>query len=85
MAVSFSSMKLSYQPNPVKLHHIVCYCLNCLIACLQYAKMEGKALSCVSVYLGRQRGERSPIERMHFSHTFFILNQERYLFCFANV
>ena len=33
----------------------------------------------VFVYLGRQR-EGSPIERTHFGHTFFVLNQERYVF-----
>ena len=51
---------------------------------LQYAKMEGEGLvhfyhvNGVSVYLGRQRGEWSPIERMHFMHTFFISNKEQY-------
>ena len=40
----------------------------------------------VSVYLGRQRGGKgSLIERMHFAGAFFVFNQERYAFCFANV
>ena len=39
----------------------------------------------VSVYLGRQRGEGSLIERTHFAHTFFVLNQERYAFRFTNI
>ena len=36
----------------------------------------------VSVYLGRQRGEGS---LMDFAHAFFVLNQERYAFRFANI
>ena len=41
----------------------------------------------VSVYLGRQKlgGGNSLIERMHFVHAFFVLNQEWYAFRFANV
>ena len=39
----------------------------------------------VSVYLGRQRGEGSPIERTHFMHIFFILNQEWCHFRLANI
>ena len=33
----------------------------------------------ISVYLGTQRGGR-PIERTHFMHMFFVLNQEQYIF-----
>ena len=36
----------------------------------------------VSVYLGRQRGAGVP---NHFVHAFFVLNQEQYVFHFANV
>ena len=39
----------------------------------------------VSVYLGRQREEGSLIERMHFVDSFFVFNQERHAFRFANV
>ena len=58
---------------------------------LQYAKTEGgrPGLFChvndISVYLGRQRGEGSPIEGTHFAHVFFVLNQEQYVSRFANV
>ena len=55
-------------------------------------KWKGKAwfiLSCEEcfVYLGRQRGggEGSLIEGTHFAHEFFVLKQERYVFCFMNV
>ena len=30
-------------------------------------------------------GEKPLIKRTHFVHVFFVLNQERYIFCFANV
>ena len=41
---------------------------------------------CLSkVIVGRQRVEESPKERTHFTHAFFILNQEQYAFLFANV
>ena len=47
---------------------------------LQYGKTEGEGpfykVSDVSVYLGRQREEEFRIERMHFAHTFFVLNLE---------
>ena len=33
----------------------------------------------VFVYLGKQR-EGSPIERTYFAHTFFVLDQEQYVF-----
>ena len=39
----------------------------------------------ISVHLGRQREEESLIERMHFTHAFFVLNQEQYTFRFMNV
>ena len=51
---------------------------------LQYARMGGGRhgplyhMNDVSVYRG---GEGSLIERAHFMHMFFILNQERYIFC----
>ena len=32
-----------------------------------------------------REGEGSPVERMHFVHTFFVLNQEWYIFYFVNV
>ena len=53
--------------------------------CLQYAKTGERPgpfyhVNDISVYLGRQRGEGSPIEITHFTHTFFILNQEQYIF-----
>ena len=37
----------------------------------------------ISVYLGRQRGGGSPIERMYFA--FFVLNQKQYVFRSADV
>ena len=37
----------------------------------------------VSAYLVRQR--EGPWQKEHISHTFFVLNQELYIFCFANV
>ena len=55
---------------------------------LQYAKMEGERsgiiyhVNDVSVYRG---GEGSLIERTLFADAFFILNQERYAFRFANL
>ena len=39
----------------------------------------------VSVYLGRQRRERSLFERTHFTSAIFILNQEQYIFHFMNI
>ena len=39
----------------------------------------------VSVYLGRQRGEGSLIERTYFLHMSLVLNQERYVFRFVNI
>ena len=62
-----------------------------VFGCLEYAKMEGGRpgiiyhVNDVSVYLGRQRGEGSLIERTHFTQVFFVLKQERYAFRFANV
>ena len=55
--------------------------------------MEGEGLvhfitwmTSVSTCLsGRQRGERSPIKRMHFAHAFFVLNQEQCIFHLAIV
>ena len=51
-------------------------------------KWRGKPCSILShdwcfIYLGL-RGEGSPIETTHFSHAFFILNPEQYVFCFTN-
>ena len=59
-------------------------------ACSMQKKWRGKARSILSrerhfVYLGRQGGEGSPIERTHFVHTFFVLKQEWYVFHFANI
>ena len=39
----------------------------------------------VSVYLGSQRGKESLIERMLFAYAFFVLKQEWYTFCSANI
>ena len=51
-----------------------------LIAC-SMQKRKGKAWSILSrewrfVYLGRQRGGGVPIERTHFTHTFFVSKQQ---------
>ena len=46
---------------------------------------RGSASNSPSIYLGRQRGEESLIERTHFVHAFFVLNQEGYAFRFMNV
>ena len=39
----------------------------------------------VSVYLGRHKEEESPIKIMPSAHMLFVLNQEQYVFHFANV
>ena len=39
-----------------------------------YNKVSGLCLG------SKQGEEESPIERLHFAHTFFMLNQERYIF-----
>ena len=39
----------------------------------------------VSVYLGDEGGEGSVLERTHFTHAFFVLNQEQYIFQIVNV
>ena len=58
---------------------------------LQYAKNRGGEpgpfyhINDVSVYQGRQRGGGVPRSRNTFVHTFFTLNQEQYVFWFANV
>ena len=58
---------------------------------LQYAKTEGESLvsfitwmMSVATEVDRE-GEGSLIERTHFVHTFFVLNQEWYTFRFTNV
>ena len=39
----------------------------------------------ISVYLGTRRRKGFPNEIMHFAHAFFVLNQEWYIFRFANI
>ena len=39
----------------------------------------------VSVYLGDGGREGSLLERTHFTHAFFVLNQEQYIFQIVNV
>ena len=40
----------------------------------------------VSKYLGQtEGGEGSPIKRKHFANVLFVLNQEWYIFHFANI
>ena len=39
----------------------------------------------ISFHLVDKLGEESLIERTNFVHTFFVLNQERYAFRFANI